>query len=235
MRAAQLLERGFASNGLGWLRPSLGTVDNLVPIDATPPNLRDEMCNGKRKRPATDEDEDTTLAAASTGESPALAFFAAGLQAPMAKPSELLATAYTAGEPMVVYTGPKRTGAALIAAVAADDQKQTTRKRGKKSRVAAKKPDADAPKTAARTEAKSDKPAAKPAAVRHANAKPDTWRKACAKPRRQACRETGRFGRQAGREARQAQGRRKTQERNQAGWLTGPPACAIQAVFAPFA
>jgi D-alanyl-D-alanine carboxypeptidase len=181
VRAAQLLERGFASNGLGWLRPSLGTVDNLVPIDASPPNLRDEMCNGKRKRPATDEDEDATLASASGSESP-VAFFAAGLQPPMAKPSELLAGSYTAGEPMVVYTGPKRTGAALIAAVAADDQKQITRKRGKKSRVAAKKPDADAPKTAARTEAKSDKPAAKPPAVRHANAKPDGAAKPAAKP-----------------------------------------------------
>jgi len=180
VRAAQLLERGFASNGLGWLRPALGTVDNLAPIDATPPNLRDEMCNGKRKRPATDEDEDATLASASAGES-AVAFFATGLQAPMVKPSELLAAANVVSEPMIVYTGPKRTGPALIAAVAADDQKQTTRPRGKKSRVAAK-PDADKPKTgdktAARTEAKSDaksdaKPAAKPATVRHANAKPD--------------------------------------------------------------
>lgn len=179
VRAAQLLERGFASNGLGWLRPSLGTVDNLVPIDATPPNLRDEMCNGKRKRPASDEDEDATLANASASESP-VAFFAAGLQPPMAKPSELLAGSYTAGEPMVVYTGPKRTGAALIAAVAADDQKQITRKRGKKSQVAAQKPDADG----ARTEAKTDaKPAAKPAAVRHANAKPDgSAAKPAAKP-----------------------------------------------------
>ena len=59
VRAAQLLERGFANNQLSWLRPSLGTVDNLVPIDASPPNLRDEMCGGKRKRPASDEDEDT--------------------------------------------------------------------------------------------------------------------------------------------------------------------------------
>ena len=188
VRAAQLLERGFASNGLGWLRPALGTVDNLVPIDATPPNLRDEMCNGKRKRPATDEDEDTTLASA-TGESP-VAFFAAGLQAPMAKPSELLATATTVSEPMVVYTGPKKTGPALIAAVAADDQKQATRPRGKKSRVAAKKPDADKPKsdakteakTAARTEAKTEAKSAKPAAVRHANAKPEAAAKPAAKP-----------------------------------------------------
>jgi len=184
VRAAQLLERGFASNGLGWLRPALGTVDNLVPIDATPPNLRDEMCNGKRKRPATDEDEDTTLASA-TGESP-VAFFAAGLQAPMAKPSELLATATTVSEPMVVYTGPKKTGPALIAAVAADDQKQATRPRGKKSRVAAKKPDADKPKSDAKTEAKTaartEAKSAKPAAVRHANAKPEAAAKPAAKP-----------------------------------------------------
>ena len=58
VRAAQLLERGFASNGLSWLQPSLGTVDNLVPIDASPPNLRDEMCGGKHKHPASDEDEE---------------------------------------------------------------------------------------------------------------------------------------------------------------------------------
>ncbi len=73
VRAAQLLERGFANNGLGWLRPSLGTVDNLVPIDASPPNLRDEMCGGKRKRPASDEDEEIDAAgaggSASSGES----------------------------------------------------------------------------------------------------------------------------------------------------------------------
>ena len=54
-----MLERGFANNTLSWLRPALGTVDNLAPIDASPPNLRDEMCGGKRKRPASDEDEDT--------------------------------------------------------------------------------------------------------------------------------------------------------------------------------
>ena len=111
------------ATGWRWLRPSLGTVDNLVPIDATPPNLRDEMCNGKRKRPATDEDADIDSGRRRCGgESPALAFFTAGLQAPMAKPSELLAAAHTAGEPMVVYTGPKKTGTALIAAVAADDR-----------------------------------------------------------------------------------------------------------------
>jgi D-alanyl-D-alanine carboxypeptidase len=190
VRAAQLLERGFANNGLSWLRPSLGTVDNLVPIDASPPNLRDEMCNGKRKRPASDEDEDSTVAGNAAGSGNGngeggVTFFTAGLAPPMAKPSVLLAGAPAASEPIVVYTGPKKTGPALIAAVAADDQKQTTR-RGKKSRLAAKKPDAAGEKTAGK-DAKSDtkpepKSAAKPAAVRHANVKPDAAPKVAEKP-----------------------------------------------------
>src|SRR5712664_1875019 len=198
VRAAQLLERGFANNSLAWLRPSLGTVENLVPIDASPPNLRDEMCGGKRKRPQSDEDEDTVASnaggSASAGES-AITFYTAGLQPPMAKPSELLAAAPAPSEPIPVYTGPTKTGPALIAAVAVDTEKQTPRQRGKKSRVAAKKPDAAAePKTEAKDtgkDAKKDaksgtksepKSGAKPAAVRHANAKPDAAPKAAEKP-----------------------------------------------------
>jgi len=181
VKAAQLLERGFANNTLSWLRPALGTVDNLVPIDASPPNLRDEMCGGKRHKPASDEDEDTVASNAGSGGSESgITFFTAGLQPPMAKPSELLAAAPAASEPIIVYTGPTRTGPALIAAVAADSEKQTSRHHGKKTRVAAKKPDAAAePKAEARSDSKSEpKSAAKPAAARHANAKPD----AAAKP-----------------------------------------------------
>jgi len=171
VRAAQLLERGFANNSLAWLRPSLGTVENLVPIDASPPNLRDEMCGGKRKRPASDEDEDTVASNAggsATGGESAITFYTAGLQPPMAKPSELLAAEPAASEPITVYTGPTKTGPALIAAVAMDAEKQTTPHRGTKSRLAAKKPDSAA----------ASKSAAKPAVLSRANAKPD----AAAKP-----------------------------------------------------
>ena len=63
LKAAQLLERGFNSNsGLSWLMPSLGTVETVQPVDAAPPNLRDEMCGSHRKRPAT-EDEDEVIGA----------------------------------------------------------------------------------------------------------------------------------------------------------------------------
>jgi D-alanyl-D-alanine carboxypeptidase len=175
VRAAQLLERGFANNGLGWLKPALGTVDNLVPIDASPPNLRDEMCGGKRKRPASDEDEDTVAsnAGSSTSETP-MAFFTAGLQPPALRPSEMLAAAPAASEPVIVYTGPTKTGSALIAAVAVDSEKQTPR-RGKKSRAAARDAKSDT-----RVSVTIDPNAPiKPAGARHASAKPDA---AAAKP-----------------------------------------------------
>jgi D-alanyl-D-alanine carboxypeptidase len=180
VRAAQMLERGFGGNGLGWLKPELGTVDSLAPIDATPPNLRDDMCNGKRKRPATDEDADVVAANgnASTGESP-VAFFAAGLQPPAGKPSDLIAAEPEPSEPIPVYTGPTKTGTALIAAVAADTEKQATPRRGKKSKIAARKPDGAKPNAAKANAAKSKAEAgAKPAAVRHASARPE----AAAKP-----------------------------------------------------
>jgi D-alanyl-D-alanine carboxypeptidase len=179
VRAAQLLERGFANNSLTWLRPALGTVDNLVPIDASPPNLRDEMCGGKRKRPASDEDEDTTVASnaggSSSGET-AITFFTAGLQPPILRPSEMMAAAAAPSEPVIVYTGPTKTGPELIAAVAVDSEKQTPR-RGKKGRAAGKKPVA----TADAKDAKSDTRVSvtidpnvpiRPRA-RHASVKPD--------------------------------------------------------------
>ena len=214
VRAAQLLERGFGNNGLGWLKPALGTVDNLVPIDATPPNLRDEMCGGKRKRPASDEDADVVAASgnASAGET-AVTFFTAGLQPPMGKPSDMIAAAPQASEPIPVYTGPTKTGTALIAAVAADTEQQTPPKRSKKSKVAAKKPAAAAPKAEA-----AAKPA-KPAAVRHASVKPEAAAKSAASARKEARRQA-RCGRQACAEAGQAEHRRQAQGRNQAGWLT---------------
>ena len=196
VRAAQMLERGFSNNTLSWLRPSLGTVDNLAPIDASPPNLRDEMCSGKRHKPASDEDDTVVSSGATTGTGgESLTFFAAGLQPPILKPSELLAGAPAASEPIVVYTGPTRTGAALVAAVAADSDTQATPHRGKKNRVAAKKPDAAAePKAEAKDatkqatkDVKSDKKpepksSAKPAVAKHADAKSADAKPADAKP-----------------------------------------------------
>lgn len=203
VKAAQLLERGFSQDNLSWLRPSLGTVENLVPVDASPPNLREEMCGGHRKRPASDDDDaliatngGTSGSASLTGGEAQVTFFTAGLQPPLMKASELMASAPAPAEPVVVYTGPTRTGAALVAAVAADtDQQNPPKALGKKSRIA-KKPDtgsdaktaaaksaAAKPNATAKSAAKGDSKgdamtAAKPAARKHAAAKPE----AAAKP-----------------------------------------------------
>lgn len=182
-KAAQLLERGFGQTGLNWLTPSLGTLASMEPIAAAPPNLRDDMCGPKRKRPGIESDDDNASIAAGhatsdSGDS-SFSLFASASSSGAMKPSEMLALAPSAVEPMVVYTGPKRSGAALVAAVAADEASQTPKgKKGKKSiklQVAAK-PDAKA-------DAKADaKPAAKPAAQKQAakgDAKANT---AAAKP-----------------------------------------------------
>jgi D-alanyl-D-alanine carboxypeptidase len=182
VRAAQLLDRGFANNGLSWLRPSLGTVDQLAPIDASPPNLREEVCGGKHHKPS-DEDEvpiassagSSSSSASAAGDGTSAMFLASGLQAPLPKPSEWLAASPAPSEPIVVYTGPTRNGAALVAAVAADAASQdASSKHGKRPR-GAKKPVAEPKAADAAKDSKADaKPAAaKPAAVRHANAKPD--------------------------------------------------------------
>lgn len=214
VKAAQLLERGFSQDNLSWLRPSLGTVENLVPVDASPPNLREEMCGGHRKRPASDDDDALIatngggMSGSATGGEAQVTFFTAGLQPPLMKASELMASAPAAAEPVVVYTGPTRTGAALVAAVAADsDQQNPPKARGKKSRIA-KKPDAGSDakidaKTDAKTNAKTNaktaaaKPSAtkpdataksdtrstaKPAASKHAAAKPEAAAKPAEKP-----------------------------------------------------
>jgi D-alanyl-D-alanine carboxypeptidase len=105
LKAAQLLERGFNSNNsLGWLMPSLGTVDALQPVSAAPPNLRDDMCGNHRKRPAT-EDEDDVVTANMAPDSP-YAVFLSSLRPPKTKGASLLNDG-NMGEPVLVYTGVK--------------------------------------------------------------------------------------------------------------------------------
>lgn len=204
-KAAQLLERGFGSNKLSWLKPSLGTVDALAPIDASPPNLRDEMCGPKRKRPAAENEEDDPDIVAdnnSSNSETGVSMFTAGLQAPTMKVSDLLAMPAAAATPVIVYTGPARTGAAILEADAAEAANQAAsvakRKKGAKAAKLAAKPDAEAKKDAkpaAKPDAKpaaaaAQKPkaaavtsAAKPAGTPKSDKKPDAAAKpAAAKP-----------------------------------------------------
>lgn len=203
-KAAQLLERGFArTSGLSWLTPSLGTLASMEPVAAEPPNLRDDMCGPKRKRPGIQSDDDNVaIATGNTGTSEngdgSFALFSTASASQTLKPSEMLALPAAPAEPMVVYTGPKRSGAAIAAAAEADEASQTARKKkgkGKKSvtvRVSTKpdpkaddkakpqsKPQAK-PKSAAKEQAPKGGAGTKPApkAARNAEA-----RTAAAKPK----------------------------------------------------
>ena len=200
LKAAQLLERGFGGNKLSWLKPSLGTVDALAPIDASPPNLRDEMCGPKRKRIAAEnEEDDPDIVADSNNADSGVSMFTAGLQAPTMKVSELLAMPAAATTPVIVYTGPARTGAAVLEADAAESAAQaanvTKRKKGGKAARLAAKPEAEKPEKKKEAAAKPDAkpaapkpksaavtPAAKPAAAPKADKKPAAAAKPAAKP-----------------------------------------------------
>lgn len=103
--AAQLLETGFNGGGLSWLTPSLGTVDQLTPIDAQPPNLREQVCGDHRRKPPSennDEEEADAGTIAINGDTPA--FMLSSLRPPTAK--FVLGPPIDTTPPVVVFTGP---------------------------------------------------------------------------------------------------------------------------------
>jgi D-alanyl-D-alanine carboxypeptidase len=183
IKAAQLLEKGFNHSKLAWLKPSLGTVEQLPPIDAAPPNLRDQVCGPHRKRPAAeDEDDDVEITLDNKSDSANPAFALAKLQVNI-KASDILSVPAVQAQPIIVYTGPTRSGSALLAANAEEAAKQAAAGKALRKARAAKhgahkharqaaKPAADTPvapkqgaaATGKRTTTASAAPAAKPAA-----------------------------------------------------------------------
>jgi D-alanyl-D-alanine carboxypeptidase len=141
LKAAQLLERGFNTNsGPSWFMSPFGTVESVQPIAAAPPNLRDEMCGGHRKRPAS-EDEDDLAVAGNNPETP-YAVFLASLRPGKAKgaaPQEV-----KMGEPVLVYTGTKPPAPGAQAATESKPEKKK----------AAAKPKSPAAKDAAKDDGK---------------------------------------------------------------------------------
>lgn len=154
VRAAQMLERGFANNTLSWLRPALGTVDRLAPIAAAPPNLRDEMCGPKRKHPANDEDNDVVANTSATSAA-VMSFFATGAQPPTLRPVDMIAAAPAPSDPVIVYTGPTRTGAAIAAAAEADAARDAPPKKPKNKNTGKTARSKSAPKAEAKSGVKA--------------------------------------------------------------------------------
>jgi D-alanyl-D-alanine carboxypeptidase len=156
LKAAQLLERGFNSDGgLTWLMPSLGTVETMQPISAAPPNLRDEMCGPHRKRKAT-EDEDDVVAAANVSADSPYATFLSSLR-PKTKGAALLQDSVVVGEPAVVYTGAYRKPGTVVVNA---DPKPKAKARSKTANSTAS---GDAKPKAASGDGKPKTAAAKPA------------------------------------------------------------------------
>ena len=124
-----------------------------------------------------------------------MTFFTAGLQPPMLKPSECWRRRRRLRSRSSVYTGPTKTGAALIAAVAVDAEKQTPR-RGKKGARRRQKAGSTAD---AKTDAKSaqGRQSRGQTVARHASAKPDT---AAAKPADKPAASGGQTGQAQGRD-----------------------------------
>jgi D-alanyl-D-alanine carboxypeptidase len=187
MKAAQLLERGFSSNsGLSWLMPPLGTVDTIQPVNAAPPNLREEMCGSHRKRPAA-ENEDDLIPASTAPDSP-YGVFLASLR-PRMKGAPLLQEV-NAGEPVLVFTGAKPPAPGTVQALPGETKprkKKTAAKPGAGRDIANAAPTTPTAQGSAETvkpkpKATGQKPAAKPAANPPATPAANPTTKPAAKP-----------------------------------------------------
>jgi D-alanyl-D-alanine carboxypeptidase len=201
-KAAQLLERGFTGGfGLSWLVPSFGTVDALQPVDAAPPNLREDICNakGRRKWVPSDNDEEPVAHTAEGSVSP-LAMMA-GFQLGPAKQGSLIGPLQPSMAPIPVYTGPARSPEAIeLASAPATRKKQapktaaqpgatpsrqaaTTAGGEPKAKTAAQRPGGASSHAAPAKPAAAKPAAAKPAAAGQQSPSADPARAAKPKPK----------------------------------------------------
>jgi D-alanyl-D-alanine carboxypeptidase len=168
-KAAELLEGGFARSRFAWLLPAFGNVNALAPIEASPPDLKDDMCGPHRKRHAleqamadsADPDAgDNSDSGPADSNPPQPSGILTALRAPL--PKNLLSEPGPV-TPVVVYTGPTKT-AEQIAALAAlpGYEGGPVKKKGKHKAGGSKTAEA---KQDAKKESKKDsaKGAAKPA------------------------------------------------------------------------
>ena len=155
-KAAQLLERGFNSGGLTWLTPSLGTVDALAPIDAQPPNLREEMCGGHRRKPASEDNEEEEPAADNATTAGGEANSGQAFMLSSLKPANgkfVLGPPVETSAPVVVFTGPVDRPDAVVQTASAT--KKNKKKSAAKAGAAGKQADAAKPKQPAKRKVSS--------------------------------------------------------------------------------
>lgn len=154
-RAANLFEKGFNPGLVSMLSPSLGSVESLTPVSATPPDLREDMCGKHRKRPASESSDEEDSAAASVPEAgTALATLAPLFQGKNKPIDTLLGPLTPSMPPVVVYTGPAKKQRDPVKPVQASSQAKVTNSaaqakpdQAKPVAPAAQKPKASARKT----------------------------------------------------------------------------------------
>jgi D-alanyl-D-alanine carboxypeptidase len=174
-KAAEMLESGFARSPLAWLLPAFGNVNALTPIEAAPPDLKDDMCGPHRKRHAleaamadsADPDAGDNSDSGGADTSPQNPNLVTALRAPA--PKNLLSEPGPV-TPVVVYTGPTRT-AEQIATLAALPDYEPSKKKGK-HKGAAKT--AEAKQTEGKPEAKKETKKDGKAIVKPAQHKPSS-------------------------------------------------------------
>jgi D-alanyl-D-alanine carboxypeptidase len=124
VKAAQLFERGFATDPSGSVMLTSDTVDSLVPVAATPPDLRADVCeHSRRHRAAKDSGE------GGEAEAPAERTNNPGDRRVFPLPSLRGAGVLTSGlaasiPPVEVYTGPVRDDVTSNASVATAPMKR---------------------------------------------------------------------------------------------------------------
>jgi D-alanyl-D-alanine carboxypeptidase len=124
VKAAQLFERGFGTDPRDWMMPPPVTLDALEPVAATPPDLREEVCEHRRRHRAAKDDNEGGEA----GTAPAGArnnFGERHVSPPSGRRgASLLTSGLAAGIPPVeVYTGPVRNDTSGPPAAAAAREK----------------------------------------------------------------------------------------------------------------
>jgi D-alanyl-D-alanine carboxypeptidase len=112
VKAAQLFERGFATDPTGSAAFSPNTVDSLVPVAATPPDLREDVCEHNRRHRLTKDGEEGGEAGAASAEG--TNNLGERHVLPRLRGAGGLTSGLAAGIPPVeVYTGPVRNNIAL--------------------------------------------------------------------------------------------------------------------------
>jgi D-alanyl-D-alanine carboxypeptidase len=167
VKAAEILESGFTQNPLSWLTPALGTVDNLTPVNADPPNLHDQTCGPHRKRPAAEDEDMDAGGETGTGVDTAFSAMLSSLRAPTPKGAALLSD-LGAITPTIVYTGPTRTPDQLAKLNVAADEPGVPRHKKKGGKAIATDSTGDGASAADKSKKKPQRAAtsAKPAAAR---------------------------------------------------------------------